>query len=92
MRSEAKGAPMHTLCERVERFLPELFVFVAYPGVPSDCGEDMSQNSIFPGNCAAILVLYQPEAVSEGFHGKCITYIKGFYSGFDAYLPPLAKL
>lgn len=23
------SAPMHTLCERVERFLPELFVFVA---------------------------------------------------------------
>ena len=22
-------SPMHTLCERVERFLPELFVFVA---------------------------------------------------------------
>jgi hypothetical protein len=29
-------ALIHTLCERVERFLPELFVFVAYPGVPSD--------------------------------------------------------
>ena len=29
-------APMRTLCERVERFLPELFVFMAYPGVPSD--------------------------------------------------------
>jgi hypothetical protein len=28
--------PMQTLCERVERFLPECFVFVAYPGVPSD--------------------------------------------------------
>jgi len=27
-------APQHTLCERVERFLPELFVFVALPGVP----------------------------------------------------------
>ncbi len=28
-------APQHTLCERVERFLPELFVFVAVPGVPA---------------------------------------------------------
>src|SRR6266571_3971997 len=27
--------PQHTLCERVERFLPELFVFVAVPGVPA---------------------------------------------------------
>src|SRR3989441_8121990 len=29
------AAPQHTLCERVERFLPELFVFVAVPGVPA---------------------------------------------------------
>ena len=29
------SAPQHTLCERVERFLPELFVFVAVPGVPA---------------------------------------------------------
>jgi hypothetical protein len=28
-------APQQTLCERVERFLPELFVFVGVPGVPS---------------------------------------------------------
>src|SRR5947199_5729879 len=28
-------APQHTLCERVEQFLPELFVFVAVPGVPA---------------------------------------------------------
>jgi transposase len=27
--------PQHTLCERVEQFLPELFVFVALPGVPA---------------------------------------------------------
>lgn len=26
--------PHHTLCERVERFLPELFLFVAVPGFP----------------------------------------------------------
>src|SRR6266566_5000379 len=29
------AAPQHTLCQRVERFLPELFVFVAVPGVPA---------------------------------------------------------
>lgn len=29
------ATPQHTLCERVERFLPELFVFVAVPGVPA---------------------------------------------------------
>jgi hypothetical protein len=27
---------MHPLCERVERLVPDLFVFVASPGVPSD--------------------------------------------------------
>src|SRR5712692_1815776 len=37
---------MHTLCERVERFLPELFVFVAYPGVPSD--NNLAERSIRP--------------------------------------------
>jgi len=31
-----KEKPMSTLCERVERFLPELFVFVADPRVPAD--------------------------------------------------------
>ena len=30
------SAPQHVLCKRVERFLPELFVFVADPRVPSD--------------------------------------------------------
>jgi transposase len=29
------AAPQHTLCERVEQFLPELFVFVAVAGVPA---------------------------------------------------------
>ncbi len=29
------ATPQHTLCERVERFLPERFVFVAVPGVPA---------------------------------------------------------
>jgi transposase len=37
---------MHTLCKRVERFLPELFVFVAYPGVPSD--NNLAERSIRP--------------------------------------------
>src|SRR6266700_917086 len=37
---------MHTLCERVERFLPELFVFVAYPGVPSD--NNLAERSVRP--------------------------------------------
>lgn len=31
-----KKSPHSTLCERIERFLPELFVFVADPRVPSD--------------------------------------------------------
>ena len=39
-------APMHTLCERVERFLPELFVFVAYPAVPSD--NNLAERSVRP--------------------------------------------
>lgn len=39
-------APMRTLCERVERFLPELFVFVAFPGVPSD--NNLAERSVRP--------------------------------------------
>ena len=39
-------ALMHTLCERVERFLPELFVFVASPGVPSD--NNLAERSVRP--------------------------------------------
>jgi transposase len=39
-------ALMHTLCERVEHFLPELFVFVAYPGVPSD--NNLAERSVRP--------------------------------------------
>jgi len=31
-----KGLPMSTLCERVEKFLPEMFMFVADPLVPAD--------------------------------------------------------
>lgn len=38
--------PMHTLCQRVERFLPELFVFVVYPGVPSD--NNLAERSVRP--------------------------------------------
>jgi transposase len=37
---------MHTLCERVERFLPELFVFVARSGVPSD--NNLTERSLRP--------------------------------------------
>ena len=37
---------MHTLCERVERFLPELFVFVAVPGVPAD--NNLAERSVRP--------------------------------------------
>jgi transposase len=39
-------APMHTLCERVERFLPELFVFVDRPEVPSD--NNLAERSVRP--------------------------------------------
>jgi transposase len=39
-------APMHKLCERVERFLPELFVFVARPEVPSD--NNLAERSVRP--------------------------------------------
>lgn len=37
---------MHTLCERVERFVPERFVFVASPGVPSD--NNVAERSVRP--------------------------------------------
>ena len=40
------SAPMHTLCERVERFLPELFVFVVLPEVPSD--NNLAERSVRP--------------------------------------------
>lgn len=39
-------ALMHTLCERVERFLPELFVFVAVPGVPAH--NNLAERSVRP--------------------------------------------
>jgi transposase len=29
------SSPLHTLCERIERFLPELFVCVTVPSVPA---------------------------------------------------------
>ncbi len=38
--------PMHTLCERIERFLPELFLFVAVPGVPSH--NNLAERSVRP--------------------------------------------
>lgn len=40
------AAAQHTLCERVERFLPELFVFVAVPGVPAH--NNLAERSIRP--------------------------------------------
>ena len=40
------GAPQHTLCQRVERFLPELFVFVAVPGVPAH--NNLAERSVRP--------------------------------------------
>ena len=40
------SAPMHTLCERIERFLPELFVFVARPEVPAH--NNLAERSVRP--------------------------------------------
>jgi len=40
------ATPQHTLCERVERFLPELFVFVAVPGVPAH--NNLAERSVRP--------------------------------------------
>jgi len=40
------SSPLPTLCERVERFLPELFVFVAVPGVPAD--NNLAERSVRP--------------------------------------------
>ncbi|HEU5384092.1 MAG TPA: IS66 family transposase [Ktedonobacteraceae bacterium] len=38
--------PQHLFCERVERFLPELFVFVAVPGVPAH--NNLAERSVRP--------------------------------------------
>ncbi len=40
------SVPLHTLCERLERFLRELFVFVARPEVPSD--NHLAERSVRP--------------------------------------------
>ena len=40
------SAPLHKLCERVERFLPELFVFVARPEVPAH--NNLAERSVRP--------------------------------------------
>src|SRR6266516_2468266 len=40
------AAPQHTLCERVERFLPELFVLVRVPGVPAH--NHLAERSVRP--------------------------------------------
>jgi transposase len=39
-------APQCTLCQRVESFLPELFVFVAIPGVPAH--NNLAERSVRP--------------------------------------------
>lgn len=36
----------HTLCERMERFLPEMFTFVAFPGVPAH--NNLAERSVRP--------------------------------------------
>ena len=40
------NSPLQTLCKRVERFLPELFVFVARPEVPPD--NNLAERSVRP--------------------------------------------
>jgi transposase len=40
------SSPLHTLCERIERFLPELFVFVAHPEVPAH--NNLAERSVRP--------------------------------------------
>jgi transposase len=40
------GTPQETLCQRVERFLPELFVFVTVPGVPAH--NNLAERSVRP--------------------------------------------
>ena len=40
------ASPLQTLCHRVERFLPELFVFVARPEVPPD--NNLAERSVRP--------------------------------------------
>ena len=40
------STPMQTLCKRVEKFLPELFVFVAVPGVPAH--NNLAERSVRP--------------------------------------------
>ena len=40
------STPMQTLCKRVETFLPELFVFVAIPGVPAH--NNLAERSVRP--------------------------------------------
>jgi len=40
------SSPLQTLCKRVQRFLPELFVFLARPEVPSD--NNLAERSVRP--------------------------------------------
>jgi transposase len=39
-------AVQHTLCERIERFLPEMVTFVAFPGVPAH--NNLAERSVRP--------------------------------------------
>jgi len=41
-----QDVPQQTLCKRVESFLPELFVFVAVPGVPAH--NNLAERSVRP--------------------------------------------
>ena len=41
-----RAVPQQTLCKRVRRFLPELFVFVAVPGVPAH--NNLAERSVRP--------------------------------------------
>ena len=41
-----QDVPHQTLCKRVENFLPELFVFVAIPGVPAH--NNLAERSVRP--------------------------------------------
>jgi hypothetical protein len=40
------STPLHTLCERVQRFLPEPFVFVARPEAPAH--NNLAERSMHP--------------------------------------------
>ncbi len=57
------SSPLHTLCERVERFLPELFVFVAVPGVPAH--NNLAERSVRP-----LVIAHKISGRSRSPHGS----------------------